>query len=57
MDLKVLFGAAVPPLVGLDISSSSVRLVELADAGKDGIRLERYASEALPRGAVTFVNI
>ncbi len=57
MDLKVLFGVAVPPLVGLDISTSSVRLVELADAGKDGIRLERYASEALPRGAVTDGNI
>ncbi|WEF32535.1 pilus assembly protein PilM [Pseudoduganella chitinolytica] len=56
-DLKALFGGAAPPLVGLDISSTSVRLVELAEAGKDGLRLERYASEALPRGAVTDGNI
>lgn len=56
-DLKALFGGAAPPLVGLDISSTCVRLVELADAGKDGLRLERYASEALPRGAVTDGNI
>ncbi len=56
-DLKSLFGGAAPPLVGLDISSSGVRLVELADAGKDGLRVERCASEALPRGAVTDGNI
>jgi len=56
-DLKVLFGGAAAPLVGLDISSSSVRLVELLDGGKDGLRLERYASEALPRGAVADGNI
>jgi type IV pilus assembly protein PilM len=56
-DLKVLLGGGKAPLVGLDISSSGVRLVELADAGKDGIRLERYASEALPRGAVADGNI
>ncbi|UGQ49335.1 pilus assembly protein PilM [Massilia endophytica] len=55
-DLKALFGGAKGPLIGLDISSSGVRLVELADA-KDGIRLERYASEALPRGAVTDGNV
>ena len=56
-DLKTLFGGAAPPLVGLDISSSGVRLVELADAGKDGLRLERCAAEALPRGAVADGNI
>ncbi|TWI45477.1 type IV pilus assembly protein PilM [Pseudoduganella flava] len=56
-DLKTLFGGAAPPLVGLDISSSGVRLVELTDAGKDGIRLERCASEPLPRGAVADGNV
>jgi len=44
-------------MVGLDISTSGVRLVELADAGKGVMRLERYALEALPRGAVVDGNI
>jgi type IV pilus assembly protein PilM len=57
LDLKALFGGAQAPLVGLDISTSSVRLVELSDAGKDGVRLERCASEPLPRGAVADGNI
>ncbi|XLZ68186.1 pilus assembly protein PilM [Massilia sp. SR12] len=57
LDLKALFGGAQAPLVGLDISTSSVRLVELSDAGKDGVRLERCASEPLPRGAVSDGNI
>ena len=57
LDLKALFGGAQGPLVGLDISTSSVRMVELSDAGKDGLRLERYASEPLPRGAVADGNI
>lgn len=57
VDLKTLFGGGHPPLVGIDISTSSVRLVELSDAGKEGVRLERCATEALPRGAVTDGNI
>lgn len=56
-DWKTLFGGAAPPLVGLDISSSGVRLVELAEAGKEGLRVERCAAEALPRGAVADGNI
>lgn len=44
-------------MVGLDISTSGVRLVELADAGKGIVRLERYTTEALPRGAVVDGNI
>ncbi|HEU5435927.1 MAG TPA: pilus assembly protein PilM [Telluria sp.] len=57
INLASLFGKASPPLVGLDISTSGVRLVELADAGKGELRLERYASEPLPRGAVVDGNI
>ncbi|SFU95805.1 pilus assembly protein PilM [Pseudoduganella namucuonensis] len=57
LDLGSLFGGGNPPLVGVDISTSSVRLVELAQAGKEGLRLERYASEPLPRGAVVDGNI
>jgi type IV pilus assembly protein PilM len=44
-------------LIGIDISTSGVRLVELADAGKGELRLERYASEPLPRGTVVDGNI
>ncbi|HJU99564.1 MAG TPA: pilus assembly protein PilM [Burkholderiaceae bacterium] len=57
IDLQNLLGQGNPPLVGIDISTSGVRLVELAPAGKDGIRLERYAAEPLPRGAVVDGNI
>lgn len=55
--LGSLFGQSTPPLIGLDISTSGVRLVELGDAGKGVIRLERLASEPLPRGAVVDGNI
>ncbi|AWL07721.1 pilus assembly protein PilM [Massilia oculi] len=57
INLGSLFGKSSPPMVGLDISTSGVRLVELADAGKGIVRLERYATEALPRGAVVDGNI
>ena len=52
LTLASLLGSKSPPLVGLDISTSGVRLVELAEAGKGELRLERYASESLPRGAL-----
>ena len=41
-----------PPLIGVDISSSSVKMVELASSGKGRYRLERYTIEPLPRDAV-----
>jgi type IV pilus assembly protein PilM len=47
-----LFTPKAPPLFGLDISSSSVKMVEIVDAGKDSYRVERYAIEPLPRDAV-----
>jgi type IV pilus assembly protein PilM len=49
---QALFGPRNPPLIGVDISTSCVRIVELAQVAKDELRLERYAAEALPRGAV-----
>lgn len=52
-----LFNPKVRPLFGLDMSSSSVKMVELADAGKGAIRIERYAIEPLPRDAVVDGNI
>ena len=57
ISLGSLFGKSSSPLAGLDISTSGVRLVELADAGKGEMRLERYAAEPLPRGAVVDGNI
>ena len=41
----------------MDISSSSVKLVELADAGRGNPRVERYTIEALPKDAVLDGNI
>jgi len=57
IDFKSLLGQGNPPLAGVDISTSSIRMVELGPVGKDGYRLERYASEPLPRGAVADGNI
>ena len=34
-----LFTAKAPPLFGLDISSSSVKMLELVEAGKGGYRM------------------
>ena len=52
-----IFNPKAQPLLGLDISSSSVKLVELADAGKKTYRVERYAIEPLPKDAVLDGNI
>lgn len=57
LDLGSLIGKKNPPLVGLDISTSGVKLVELVEVGKHELRLERFASEPLPRGAVVDGNI
>src|SRR5712672_2093794 len=52
-----LFKPKAPPLFGLDISSSSVKMLEIVDAGTGAYRVERYAIEALPRYAVVDGNI
>src|SRR5436853_4485146 len=52
-----LFKPKAPPLFGLDISSSSVKMVEIVDAGKGQYRVERYAIESLPRDAIVDGNI
>ncbi|MFP5344146.1 MAG: type IV pilus assembly protein PilM, partial [Gammaproteobacteria bacterium] len=41
-----------PPLLGLDISATSVKLLELSRSG-GRYRVESYAVEPLPTGAVT----
>ncbi|CAL96266.1 pilus assembly protein PilM [Azoarcus olearius] len=52
-----LFGSKARQLAGLDISSSSVKLVELSGGDKEGYKIERYAIEPLPRDAVVDGNI
>src|SRR5260221_4397049 len=45
------------PLFGPHISASSVKMLEIVDAGNGTYRVERYAIEALPREAVVDGNI
>ena len=52
-----IFKPQTPPLFGMDISSSSVKMVELVDGGKGAPRVERYAIEPLPKDAVMDGNI
>lgn len=52
-----LFRPRARQLVGLDISSSSVKMVELAEGEKGAYRIERYAIESLQRDAVVDGNI
>lgn len=50
--------AGTPPMIGVDISSSSVKLVELSEVPKvGGYVVERYAIESLPKDAVSDGNI
>ena len=55
--LERLFETKAPPLIGCDITSSAVKMVEIAAAGKGQYRLERYVIEPLPRDAVEDGNI
>ena len=57
MPFELPFSSKTPPLIGLDIGSSSVKLVELTQSLGGTLRLERYAIEQLPRGAVVDGNI
>lgn len=56
LDLSI-FNPKARSLIGLDISSSAVKMVELANDGKGGHRVERYAIEVLPRDVVADGNI
>ncbi len=48
--LDGLMGGKQTPLVGLDISSSSVKLVELGQSGSGEYVLERFATESFEKG-------
>ena len=52
-----IFNPKTRALIGLDVSSSAVKMVELSGDAKSGYRVERYAIEALPRDAVADGNI
>jgi len=52
-----IFSPKAPPLFGLDISSSSVKMLEIVEAGKGTYRVERYVIEPLPRDATVDGNI
>lgn len=57
-DFKLgLLQASAPPLIGLDISSSAVKMVELSKTDKDKYRLERYIIEPMAQDAVAEGNI
>ena len=51
-----LFSAKAPPLIGVDISSTAVKLLQLSqNSGR--FRVEHYAVEPLPPNAVVEKNI
>ena len=51
--LDLLLGRKHPPMIGLDISSSSAKLVELGRAANGEYVLERFASEPFQKGWIT----
>ncbi len=51
--LDALLGRRHPPMIGLDISSSSVKLVELGQTKGGDLVLERFASEPFEKGWIT----
>ena len=55
--LEGLFKAKMPPLIGADISSSAIKMVEIGESGKGIYRVERYAIEPLPKDSVVEGNI
>ncbi|MEI7444624.1 MAG: pilus assembly protein PilM [Burkholderiales bacterium] len=57
ISLQSLFKRGTPPLLGIDISASNVKLVELVPGGKARMRLERYAIEPIERGAIVDGNV
>lgn len=56
LDLS-LFSTKSKPLIGLDVSTSAIKMVELSQNGKDGYRVERYVVEPLPKDVVADGNI
>ena len=57
ISLGSLFSRHPAPMLGLDVSSSSVKLVELSRGSSGQFTLERCAMEPLERGWITDGNI
>lgn len=57
VSLQALFRRGSQPILGVDVSASNVKLVELVPGGKAGMRLERYAIEPIERGAIVDGNV
>ena len=52
-----LFTEKTPPLIGMDISSTSIKMVELGSDGRGGFQLEGYSISPLAKDAVTDGNV
>ncbi len=57
LDLQSIFKRKPAPLLGIDFSASSVKVVELAPGRQASMRLERYAIEPIERGAIVDGNV
>ena len=51
------FNDSTPPLIGVDISTTAVKMVELSASGKGTYRLEGYSIAAIPKDAIVDGNI
>ena len=51
------FKETTPPLIGVDISSSAVKMVELSSSAKGQYRLEAYSMSPLPKDAIVDGNV
>lgn len=52
-----LFTESTPPLIGIDLSSTSVKMVELSEDGRGGYKLEGYSLAALPADSMADGNV
>jgi type IV pilus assembly protein PilM len=51
------FKETTPPLIGIDISSTAIKMVELSDDGRGGYKLEGYSTAPLVRDAMVDGNV
>jgi type IV pilus assembly protein PilM len=51
------FKESTPPLIGVDISSSAVKMVELSSSAKGVYRLEAYSIAPIPKEAIVDGNV
>ncbi|MES2181766.1 MAG: type IV pilus assembly protein PilM, partial [Pseudomonadota bacterium] len=51
------FTETTPSLIGVDISSTAIKMVELAANGSGGYRLEGYSMSPMPKDAIVDGNV